>query len=147
MASSNKSDDLLLSNIQKLPAEIEKIIFAYIPAEVLMTLNKQNYYKYHYLMYKKIRGTRFQSFIRMTLRNDFSFLFRQYMRENIKTWNGGKYVYKNIVYPNYLHFLFNLALDNNSTRCKKEIERERSKIKDTTLKTHKNKNIQRIWTN
>ena len=136
--------NLNLHNVKKVPLEVERIIYSYIPPQVLMLLNKENYKRHHYLLHNKIRGVRFQSFIRMMLRKDYSFLFKFYMRENIKSWNGGKYVYKNIVYANYFHFLSCLAIDINSTKCKKEMEI--FKIKHT-LKKYKNKNIQRIWTN
>lgn len=55
----------------------------------------------------------------MMVRQDNDFVFRQLLVENFNRWlNMKKYYYKECIYSNYLSFLEEYAIENESTNCR-----------------------------
>jgi hypothetical protein len=53
------------------------------------------------------------------VRLDNSFVFKVIAKENIMRWTCDKNIlYKNVSYPNFLSFLNDYTIKNNSTRCR-----------------------------
>ena len=106
-----------MNNIINLPNEIMQLIKEFLPVRIIVFTNKQNYDLYHYCIKKYIKN--YENYIRNTLRRDNLFVFEKIMRENFKKWIKIKnYIYKNIIYKNYICFIINYCIDNESSKCK-----------------------------
>ena len=102
--------------IQRMPDDVIKHIKEYIPFEILLWLDKKTYIDYHHLVKTKIKV--YENYIRDLLRRDNSFVMNLIMKENFKKWiYYKKYVYKNIMYSNYVYFLLGFCIDHNSNNC------------------------------
>jgi hypothetical protein len=105
-----------------LPREIIKTIEDYIPRIVTIFLTKDNYLLNHKHVRQYINNKHIENFIRAMIRQDNYFVFKQLLVENSDRWlNLKKYYYKNCIYSNYIHFLDEYCIDNESTRCRKLI--------------------------
>jgi hypothetical protein len=108
-----------LINIKNLPIEIESYIKEFIPIKTLCFLNKKNYIKYHKYVKKWIPKKLFENYIRDIIRRDNHFVFDLIIKENYKKWlQIIKYKYKNIIYGNFICFIDDLCIKNESTNCR-----------------------------
>jgi hypothetical protein len=58
------------------------------------------------------------SYIRFIIRNDLDFVLHQVVKKYYKKWiNTKKYLYKDVIYHNYLSFILSFIIDNNSHKC------------------------------
>ena len=111
----SEHDIIIFTYIDKLPLDIINIIKEYIPLTSLIFTNKDNYIKYHYLLKIKLR----EHYIRNIIRRDYDFVFERILNENYKKWIMLKqYMYKNIIYGNYIYFLKDYCLTNESIKCR-----------------------------
>ena len=111
-----------LKNINKLPVELVLIVSSYIPAAAKIFLNKELYFKYHYLFRDCINRKQLENYIRTTIRQDNDFVFKQILIENHQKWlNMKKYLYQDCIYANYIYFLKTYCVENQSTKCKELI--------------------------
>ena len=104
--------------LNKIPDVIKDIIFEYIHPLTLMTLNRSYYLQYHKIVKKHIPRNFYENYIRTILRKDCDFVFSLLLQENIKRWIAiKKYVYKSYCYANYVYFLKEFCLENESAKC------------------------------
>ena len=53
------------------------------------------------------------------IRRDFDFVFEQIIKENYIVWlKNKKYIYKNMKYVNYMYFLIDYCIENESDKCR-----------------------------
>jgi hypothetical protein len=98
------------------------MIRSYIPEIVSVFLDKHQYLEKHYIIRDYISKRNIENYIRAMVRQDNEFVFRQMLIENWKKWlMMKKCYYKNTIYANYLVFLENYCLDNESIKCRKLI--------------------------
>lgn len=137
-----------LALIKKLPIEIEIYIQDFLPIQVLYTLTKKNYIKYHKHVKEWIPKDLYENYLRDMIRRDNDFVFNLLVKENYKKWlQIKKYKYKNTIYGNYICFIDSFCIENQSTNC-------RNLLKDFLNKTGLSKNQHKkntitniIWTN
>ena len=111
-----------LKNMDNLPVELVLIVSSYIPAAAKIFLNKELYFKYHYLFRDYINRKQLENYIRTTIRQDNDFVFKQILIENHQKWlNMKKYLYQDCIYANYIYFLKTYCVENQSTKCKELI--------------------------
>jgi hypothetical protein len=111
-----------LNKLYKLPEDLLSLIETYIKSSSLIFVNKNYYNKYHFLIKNLIPKNQFENYIRSTIRRDHDFAFLQILNDNYKKWlNIKQYVYKNIIYKNYLYFISDYCIHNNSTKCRNEL--------------------------
>ena len=128
----------IFKNVYKLPNEIINLIQKYIPYQILVFINKFYYNQYHYIIRKSI--PQYENYTRNTIRRDNEFVFKQNIEENFDYWIKNKqYMYKNMVFNNYIYFIIYLCIENNSERCR-EIIYDHLKKRDLCINLHK-KNI------
>ena len=109
-------------NINKLPTELCLIVSLYIPAVTKMSLNKEQYFKYHHLFRDYINRKQLENYIRTIIRQDNDFVFNQLLIENQNKWfNMKKYLYQDSIYANYIYFLKIYCVENHSNKCKQII--------------------------
>ena len=109
----------ILERVYHLPAELVRLLKEYIPREKLVFLNKEYYGLYHSLVRKMILKKEYENYIRDTVRRDHAFVFESILKENAKRWLSLRdYRYKNSIYSNYLYFLKDFCLINDSTNCR-----------------------------
>ena len=110
-------------NINNLPKELYLIVNSYIPAIAKIPLNKELYAKYHHLFRNGVNRLKLENYIRATVRQDNDFVFKQILQENYNKWfNIKKYLYQDCIYANYLYFLKTYCVENQSTKCKENID-------------------------
>jgi hypothetical protein len=112
-------EKLLLNNIRKLPCVLISIIKDYIPSTTSVFLNKTLYLNNHFLIKELVPKYNIEKYIRYILELDYSFVFEQVLKENYKRWNNIKsYIYKNVIYKNYLAFIVDFCIENESWKCR-----------------------------
>jgi hypothetical protein len=110
----------LFKNIKKLPDVLVLQIYNFIPRIELAFTNKENYNLYHIYLKKYI--TNYENYIRDTIRRDNQFVIRKIIEENFKIWiKIYDYMYKNMIFKNYVYFVIHYCIENNSNRCKEVI--------------------------
>jgi hypothetical protein len=148
MTNPDTNNSIILVLIKSLPLEIESIIKSFLPINILLTLNKEYYIKYHKDIKKIVSKNQYDNYIRDMLRKDNDFVFKLLIHENYKIWiNINKYKYNKTIYGNYFCFIDKFCIDNESTKC-------RNLLKDFLNKTGLSKNRHKkntitniIWTN
>lgn len=117
----------LLNGLQTLNDNVLDIIYSYLGPEVLWRTNKENYAKHHHIVRTLILNNyyNYDSYVRDMIRNDYSFVFRHILLERFDDFHKWKkYYFNNTMYPSYLIFLRDFAIDNNSSKCLKAIEEQ-----------------------
>ena len=137
----------LLKEIKKFPDEIIQHIFCYLAVPVIQFITRKNYiwcYKKHavrsYLPSKQIT-----SYIRHVIRTDSDLAFSKLIHVYWTAWRKNKnYYYKNSSYGNYLSFVKDYAVQNNSSKIRYIISNKKDKktkrSKKSTIRTE-------IWNN
>ena len=103
------------------------MIYEYLPKNSIVFTSKFNYITYHYLIKKSIHN--YDNCIRDVIRRDNEFVFERIIHENYEKWMKiSKYLYKYMLFNNYLHFIIYYCIENESENCRK--------ILDAFLKQH-----------
>uniref|UniRef100_A0A6C0CPT0 Uncharacterized protein n=1 Tax=viral metagenome TaxID=1070528 RepID=A0A6C0CPT0_9ZZZZ len=135
----------MTTSITSLPLEIVSIIKSYIPPTSLVWLNKNNYNNYNHLIRRMIPDHRFEDYIRDTVRYDNVFILRHIIKENINRWlKMRRWRYKNIIYYDYLHFIYNYAIEQQSYKARDLINMVATEV--LGIKWHKKNGIKYIRT-
>ena len=114
------SDMIKMIEGYRLCYELVDIIHSFLPREVLIWTNRENYRRYHHMLQDilKHKGM-YDNYIRKIIRDDSVFIFNLIMETHtIVGWKKRKYVYRDTKYTNYFHFLDCYMFDNNATRCR-----------------------------
>jgi hypothetical protein len=135
-------------NICLLPIEIVETIYSYVPTIYILFSNKKLYTKYHMYVKKYIPRNQYENYIRDTIRRDNDFVFTFLMRENEERWlHLKRYNYKSTLYSNYIYFLLEYCIENDSDHCKQIVQRflQESGLSKNQHKKNTHTNIR--WTN
>jgi len=112
-----------MSNIDNLPEELVEHIKDYIPPSTLVWLNKDYYSKYCKKIRQTILDSRFEDYIRDIVRRDNVYVMKHIIYENIYRWiKLRRWRYKNIIYFDYIHFIYNYATHHQSFNCRDLID-------------------------
>lgn len=124
MKFSNKKEELF-QNISKLPEVLVDIVYEYVPLSTKIFLTRKNYCENHHLVKSYINKRQYENYIRCMVRQDNSFVFAFLINENITIWMNKifNFLYKDTTYDNYLWFLHEYCIENESTRCKNIIDK------------------------
>jgi len=100
--------------------DIRRVIFEYIPKEVLIWTTRENYQLYHRSLQPLLVSKRmYDSYIRNIIRNDYDFVLETIMKtHDVSMWRKKKYSFKNIKYGNYIHFLDCYTFENGAHKCR-----------------------------
>ena len=136
----------MIQNISHLPDDIINLVKEFIPHNKLVFVNKTFYNLYHNTIRKYI--PQYQNYIRDIIRNDNDFVFEKIIQENIDIWMKIKqYRYKNMIFSNYIYFVMNFCIENDSERCRQILLQFLSK-RDLCRNLHKKNVIKYIkWKN
>ena len=105
---------------KRLPVELVRYIKEYIPKKEFAFTNRENYNLYHILIKPCIKD--YESYIRYMIRQDNEFVFKKIIEENYRKWYEiRQYKYKNMIFNNYLYFVINFCIENDSNNCRKVI--------------------------
>jgi len=130
------------------PKEIMDHIYEYIPIRFLLFVRKSIYIQNHSLIKTIIPRNQYENYIRDMIRRDNHFVFAQLMRENAEHWLlMKKYSYKRTIFSNYIYFLLDYCIENESDHCKRILQ---NYLKESGLsKNQHKKNIHTNikWTN
>jgi hypothetical protein len=115
------NEEFFLQKINKiLPDELINIIKEYLPIESIIFLTKKNYISYHsFIRIRLIPKKNIENYIRDIIRRYNNFVFNMILEENYLKWlNIKHYIYKNIFYKNYIYFLKDFCIENESHKCR-----------------------------
>ena len=106
----------LVTKICNLPPELVNLIKEYVPKHKFIFTNRENYKLYHYTI--KIKTNQMDNYIRCMVRMDNEYVLNVIIRENYKIWfDKGLIIYRNITFRNYLYFIINYCIENESHNC------------------------------
>jgi len=109
----------LIKKVDNLPEVLVEIIKSYLTVISTLFLNKKNYINNHYLLRPIILKNKIENYIRDMIRRDYDLVFEQILLENYKRWLEIKhYMYKNIIYKNYIYFIKDFCIENESNKCR-----------------------------
>jgi len=135
-----------LNNLNVFSTDIIDIIKSYIPNMYLIFVNKNYYTKYHYLIKELIPKNNYEKYIRCVIRKDNDIVFQYILNDNINNFFKIKnYIYKNIKYSNYLYFLIDFCIDNNSNNCRNILNEIMKEHRLCQNRHKKNTNIHIRW--
>jgi hypothetical protein len=132
---------------KSLPDDLIDHLLLFLKPSLKMTLNKEYYKKYHYLVKQLIPIKYYESYLRDMVRNDSSFVFSYILNENIDKWlKWRNYRYKTLIYKNYIYFIKQFCLDNESHKCYAILQDELKKrgLSKKNIKIITNRDIR--WT-
>lgn len=102
----------------KLPLDIINYIKKYIPQKELVFTNRENYNLFHPIIKLYIKD--YDNYIKYMIKRDNEFVFTKIVEENCYKWYEIKqYQYKNMIFTNYLYFVINFCIENESNNCVK----------------------------
>ena len=105
---------------RRLPPELIRYIKEYIPKKTFVFTNRENYNLYHSLLKPSIKD--YESYIRSMIRQDNEFVFKKIVEEYFsKLYEIRQYKYKNMIFKNYLYFVMNFCIENESNNCRKTV--------------------------
>jgi len=105
---------ILIENVNKLPQELINLIKEFIPKKTFVFTNRENYFLYHFLIKKYIKN--YENYIRNTIKRDNDFVFYMIFIENYHKWcKFTQYIYKNMVFKNYVYFTITPTGKKNET--------------------------------
>jgi hypothetical protein len=106
-----------MKQYSNLPNDIINFIKEFIPLNKMTFVNKTYYNLYHYTIKKTI--PLYEKFIRDIIRRDNEFVFEKIIQENIGLWlKNNKFIYKNMIFNNYIYFIMHFCIENNSEKCR-----------------------------
>jgi hypothetical protein len=113
----------LLLRTQNLPDVLIDEIYTYLPVKRKIFLNKHFYIYHHNLVRHCIKKGQFENYIRDIVRRDYDFVFLHLLHDHFPRWyyEIKDYEYKNMIFKNYLFFLKEFCLMNDSTKCRNMI--------------------------
>ncbi len=127
-----------MKNIFELPDDIIHLIKEFIPVNKLVFINKKYYNLYHHTIKNAI--ILFENYVRDVVARDNQFVFQKIIEENMDLWTKNKqYMYKNMIFNNYIYFIMHFCIENDSEKCKNLLIKELSK-RDLCRNLHK-KNV------
>ena len=108
--------------MELLPTDILTHIQSFLPINTIARLTKTNYTKYHATVIK-IPPKKYDSFMRMLVMRDYSFVFRTFLDENSKNWLKKRNYPDNCyaIYANFFYFLYELCVKHQSEKCLAEM--------------------------
>jgi hypothetical protein len=102
-----------------LPSELVEHILAFVPPIWLVRTNRFFYDRYHMVLRKSIPLRVFPKYVRDTVARDNEFVFQYIARENVGEWLQRKeYRYKNMVFNNWIYFLYYFCVEHDSEHCR-----------------------------
>lgn len=108
----------VLENIKKLPRELFDIVQSYIPQHVWRPLNTTLYVENYDLVYTKIKPGNVENYIRYIVKRDFGFVFKYVILRNLFKWYQMRdYLYEYLIYHNYIYFIKDFCISNQSINC------------------------------
>lgn len=119
----NNCYKIFLKKLNKLPNEIKRLIFNFIPTIKLVGLNHYYYDKYHYMISIKIFSGEYSRYIHDLIRNDNSLAFQQILKEMRNIYENEfterkRYVYKRKIFKTLYDYLLFLCKNYESNNCK-----------------------------
>jgi len=104
--------------LDELPSDILNIIKEYFPIKITIRLNKKLYIENHNIMKRYINKLNYDRYIRDMIERDNSFVIEQLLKENFNKWlKNNNFFNKNNYYYNYVYFLKEYSIINNSIKC------------------------------
>jgi hypothetical protein len=137
---------MILTYMENLPDEIKNIVWEYIPLVTKAFVTKENYLKYHNLMFSS--SLQKDSYIRDMIKRDNDFVFNQLMNDYYYRWIKIKnYLYNNSIYLNYIYFIRDYCVEQESTKCKNVVDHyfEINGISKNQHKKNSKRDISRRW--
>ena len=125
--------------------DVLNYIYEFVSNDVKKSLNKTLFKKYS----SEYPIKRLNSFFINIIRQDYSFVLECHLRERFKSWYKLRnWVYKNMVFHNYIEYLKYLCIEYESQKCRNMIRSIEKEIQPEAGKKYKKKRIRHTrWSN
>jgi len=125
--------------------DVLNYIYEFVANDVKKSLNKTLFKKYS----SEYPIKRLNSFFINIIRQDYSFVLECHLRERFKNWYKLRnWVYKNMVFHNYIEYLKYLCIEYESQKCRNMIRSIEKEIQPEAGKKYKKKRIRHTrWSN
>ena len=101
-----------------IPDDLLGDIYLYIPNESKYLLIKTNYEEHYVNIINNLRKSKYNSYIRFIIRNDYSYLFDNLLKHKYNQFHiKNKISYKNITYKYLYEFVKYYIQINNASKC------------------------------
>ena len=144
----NDKEARILKRTALLSDDLIRVIKSFIPIKVTIFLNRKTYMKNHSVIRKYVLRDQYENYIRAMIRRDNDFVFSLLIQENFERWLFfKKYVYKTTMFSNYIYFLLEYCIENDSEKCKQIVNKYivNSGLSKNQHKKNTTKNIR--WSN
>lgn len=121
--------------INLLPDDIIILLWKnYISPISKVWVNKENYEKYHYLIFYSVKN--YDNYIRDIIRLDYNYVAQFILNEQMQDWIKKKknIKYQNLIFPRYINYINFLVNKYDSGKIKNEI-----------IKNLKQQKCEKIW--
>jgi hypothetical protein len=125
--------------------DVLNYIYEFVPNDVKKSLNRSLFKEYSLEYPIK----RLNSFFINIIRQDYSFVLECHLREKFKRWYKLRnWIYKNMVFHNYIEYLKYLCIVYESQKCRNMIRNIEEEIQPEAGKKYKKKRIRHTrWSN
>jgi len=125
--------------------DVLNYIYEFIPKHVKKSLNKSSFKEYT----KTYCIPRLNSFFTNIIRRDHSFILECHIEDKFKGWYKLRnWIYKNMVFHNYIEYLKYLCIEYESQKCRNVIRYYEEKLQPEVGKKYKKKRIRNTrWSN
>ena len=123
--------------------DVLNIIFEFIPSFIKFSLNKQFYNTSQRTIAMP------DTFIRNVIRYDYPFIFEYHLVKRYQKWRKiSRWIYKNMVFHNYVEYVRHLCIEYESSKCKKKLITYEKRINPQKKKKYKRIGIRNTrWNN
>ena len=107
--------------------------------------NKDNYKKYHYLIFYNIKN--YDNYIRDIIRLDYSYVAKFILEEKLQYWikKRNKIKYQNLVFPTYINYINFLINKYGSGKIKNEIIKNLKQLKCEKIWQENYISTKKVW--
>ena len=125
--------------------DVLNYIYEFVPNDVKKSLNKSLFKEYS----SDYPIKRLNSFFINIIRQDYSFILECHMKEKFKRWYKLRnWIYKNMVFHNYIEYLKYLCIEYESQKCRNMIRNIEEELQPEAGKKYKKKRIRNTrWSN
>ena len=125
--------------------DVLNYIYEFVPNDVKKSLNKSLFKEYS----SDYPIKRLNSFFINIIRQDYSFILECHLREKFKRWYKLRnWIYKNMVFHNYIEYLKYLCIEYESQKCRNMIRNIEEELQPEAGKKYKKKRIRNTrWSN
>lgn len=107
-----------ITKISNLPEDMVNTITEFLPPMAIVFTNTKNYQENHYAIKESLDIYKYDVYVKYMIRSDNYMAFNEILNENYDKWiNITNFVNKNKTYDDYICFIKDYCIINDSQKC------------------------------